>query len=150
MQTISINSFNDLQQFGINPLTGEACKYGQRTLCDLNEKGCELVASFLGLVHNEVSRPFAANWNSTVNGEPAVASIMLTRGTMRDLSVFALLNVARCYAAIDTGDASLRGVDEQHCRLYRELPSAGNFRFYVNPTPGTGDRNQHAFTGRTV
>jgi hypothetical protein len=31
--------WDDLRKYGINPLTGEACRFGQRILTDLIERG---------------------------------------------------------------------------------------------------------------
>src|SRR6478736_5681012 len=86
-QTIHVSSWEDLKQFGINALTGEACKYAQRILCDLNEDGAALIMDYLGV------SMLRDNWNSTVNDKPAVASVMLHRGSCMQLAEFAILGM---------------------------------------------------------
>jgi hypothetical protein len=45
----SINNWDDLREFGINALTGEADRTGQRILCDLNKEGRRIVYDLLGI-----------------------------------------------------------------------------------------------------
>ena len=71
----SCNSFKDLEQFGIKPLTGEADALGYRILCDLTELGCKVFKECCGMpcAPSQAVLGLAENWNSG-----AVASIMLT------------------------------------------------------------------------
>jgi len=71
---ITIRDWNDLQHFGINFLTGEACAVGKRLLCDVNNQGRKLLCSIFGLPSNTT---LAENWNSQVNGDDAIGSIFL-------------------------------------------------------------------------
>lgn len=149
-------STSDLTRFGVNPLTGEACSYSMRVLCDLSQSGVELVSTFLGLQHT--SDVFATNWNSTVNGSPAIASIMLTRGTLKDLIQFGIFYVEKCDVLITMTDSwivGLKSTDEYYDR-YLEL-AADDKRYSVlrNPMsytnhPSVAGRNIHSFTGRTL
>ncbi len=81
---------------GINVLTGEACRLGQRLLCDLTEDAKALVQQYFGA---EIK--FDKNNNSMVGDEPAVASMMLGRDTLREIAVFGMM-AKNCLAIIDS------------------------------------------------
>lgn len=72
----TLNSLSDLEQYGLSYLTGEACALSQRLLFDLNQDGVDLVKEYFGLLPGSM---LAGNWNSQVNGKPAVASILLPK-----------------------------------------------------------------------
>lgn len=154
-----INSWNDLQQYGINPLTGEACAYSIRLLCDLNEDGVDLVRDFFGMqiVLNPAVQ-FAANWNSSVEGKQAIASIMLPRSIFPDLVRFLLFNLHKCdyvvekiggngYAGYTDADlAAIERTPEQVGKIYQ----GEMWRNPKNPSASRGSRNVHQMTGRTT
>lgn len=122
-----------LNQFGVNPLTGEACAYGLRILCDLSEGGITLLTQFLG-VDELVLYP---TWNPRVGERPAVASVLLPRETLRPLHVFALLQQGHDFVTLDdpTGYAQ-----EEWDRYPDPKPAA-----IRNPQR---QRNTHAISGR--
>jgi hypothetical protein len=145
--------YSDLKTFGINPLTGEADAFCMRTLCDLNQQGAEMMRQYLGLGAGDA---FAAGWNSEVNGQPTVASIMLTRDTIWSFAKFCLF--CEGYDYIVEHSYGLIGLREEdsYTKPYLELCSeAGNrHKLLRNPTshstqPRVGDRNIHMATGRT-
>ena len=70
---------------GLNFLTGEACAYGMRWLCDLNEEGVKNVTAFFK------AAPTQDNWNTWVNDLPAVKSIMIGYETVVDLWIHTML-----------------------------------------------------------
>lgn len=72
-----------LQDYGIIPLTGEACAYGMRILYDLTPSGVEVISRFLG---GNVQFKDNSNWNSG-----AVASVMIPYSAIRDLERFVML-----------------------------------------------------------
>lgn len=89
------------EEFGISILTGEACAYSMRVLCDVNDDGVRLINKTFGMTI-EVDRPtekyggpFAIGMmrrhNSQVNGEPSVASIMLTWTMIEELIKFGIV-----------------------------------------------------------
>lgn len=92
----SCNSFRDLEQFGIMPLTGEADALGYRILCDLTPQGVKVFQECYGmpnltmkcfvpgLVGESADKPvgLADNWNSG-----GVASVMLTGYDLVPLSI---------------------------------------------------------------
>lgn len=150
MKTLYSNS--DLVKFGVNTLTGEACRFGMRVLCDLSAEGVELVTRFLGLEHNA---QFNKNWNSTVGSAPAVASVMLTRSALRDLRLFALLHVEACDMVVEDTTGGFTGyhkTDEYYMKSRSHAHAhPENYKVHYNSASGpcVADRNVHTFTGRT-
>lgn len=154
-----INNWNDLQEYGINCLTGEACAYSMRLLCDLSEDGVDLMRILLGL---QIARApvdqFNANWNSTVGGKPAVASIMLPRGILHDLIRFILFSHEKCdYVIEKCGGQGFVGYTEADLVSYGKtahdaaaLYKGALWRNPKNPSALQGDRNVHQFSGRTT
>ena len=151
VESIQVSSWMDLQQFGIQYLTGEACTYSLRILCDLSEEGCLLVCDYLGLPPDT---KFAANWNSMVGSAPAVASVMLARDSVRQIAHFAFFRMGALAMLTKHGtyvgifDADLL---ERYVKLIAENPDMG-YDLYRNTrtgNPAEGSRNVHAMTGRT-
>lgn len=158
----NIESSNPLQDFGVNMLTGEACAFSMRVLCDLNEDGASLIRDFLGLGHGTTREVFAENWNSTVGDSPAIASVMLTREVIPALIRFAMFRQGYQFfltfneswggIAFDSEDAT---GNNSMLQLYIDGTAAmlanDKARLYRNPRgnhPRVGSRNVHAFTGR--
>ena len=79
------NSWEDLEEFGIIYLTSESCKFNLRILCDLTEKGKEIICDFFNLEPNSLAKP----WGS-VGSQVHVASILLPRGIFQDLVTFCI------------------------------------------------------------
>jgi hypothetical protein len=83
----------NLDDLGINILTGEACGLSMRLLCDVNKDGQELITSFLCDV-NPTGQDLIKNFlNIEIKfgryiNNPDCGSIMLTGATCRDLWVF--------------------------------------------------------------
>lgn len=151
-----IQNWRGLEEFGINALTGEACAYGLRLLCDLNEDGCKAVSAFLGLAYNpeDVSANFHENWNSTVNGKPAVASCMLPRNCLTDMSIFLLFSSGCDLVIVDPagGCLGLRESDEYYGRyleMRNNLSGIDTTYLFKPQHPAVGGRNIHTMTGRT-
>jgi hypothetical protein len=93
----SIRNWKDLEQYGIFPLTGEACAISARLLCDLNKNGEKLIKEFLGIPQNAT---LADNWNSI-----GISSIFLPYGILQDLAAFLLLSTGYTIAyAIKDGE----------------------------------------------
>ena len=152
---------NFLEVVGVSILTGEACAYSMRLLCDLNEEGAALVAEFLGTA-GKLNLP--RNMNSKVNGKPAIRSIMLTRGMINELKTWACLTRVfdagvvlivvnhnsksdPSYIACPSYDAARDAYDKLSLRgntdsfqQYSSLPAGGQ--------PSSHGRNQHAWSGR--
>jgi hypothetical protein len=75
--------WDDLRKYGINPLTGEACPFGQRILTDLTERGKRIVLDMLGIP--------SANLSSNRNGGAAFSMIIL-RDLFQQLYAWCLIN----------------------------------------------------------
>lgn len=140
-----------LTDYGINLLTGEACSHNLRMLCDLSEKGVEIVSSWLGILPSS----FLPNWNSYVGNDPAVASIMIPRGSFPDLYYWILVEVEKFEVVMESADGMLTGVnlDNPYYKTYMEnremlsqiYPRVSRFPKNENSVSG---RNVHQFSGR--
>lgn len=147
-------NFNSMQEIGVHPLTGEADAFCMRLLCDLNKTGVEMMLAFLGM---KPDTQLAKNWNSMVDNEPAVASIMLTRETLWGYAKFFLFMEGYEYIIEQPyGLYALQADEEQTAGYLRLCEAPGSeFKLLRNPTshskqPRMGGRNIHAMTGRTL
>jgi len=141
-----IKSWGDLKKYGISFLTGESCAYGLRGLFDLNEEGKALIEGYFG--GTVTVRP-GSNWNSEVNGKPAVGSVLLDFHLLTPLAVYILFHVENVYAVCYPEGGGVYGVDKENFETAKDL-FLGKIR--VNPNyqrQGTLDgRNVHQFTQR--
>lgn len=151
MDSIQIHDWHDMNQFGINVLTGESCAFGMRLLCDLNEDGVVLINDYFG-----INGAFNANWNSEVDGKLAIASVMLPRELLMPLARFALFRRGALAIAQSPANTLLPGaiVGIFSAERLAEYDAHGgtNFSIQRNPRgtgPGIGSRNTHAMSGRT-
>jgi hypothetical protein len=142
-----IHSWKDFEKYGINPLTGEACAYGLRLLCDINEDGKKLLEGFLGLI--ELKPP--ANMNSKVNGEPAIGSLVLPRAIFPDLALYCLFHVEGYYGAYKL-DGGYQGFTEEAFEKVRKVFEGRIHNWGYNPDPKItrNGRNVHQMTGRVL
>ena len=142
-----LHNWNDFGKFGIGFLTGESCAYNLRILFDLTDEGKKHVLSFLGLPEDtKMDDP----WNSTVCGEPAVASILLTPAIFFDLSVFILFESANVDIVV-IQDHTVSGYTQEQIEGFwpgalASLEKDGA-RVIHNPRAKHG-RNQHQMSGR--
>ena len=140
----------DLESYGINVLTGEACAYGMRLLCDVNLAGHRLLGQFLGLGPSWTGLPA---WNSQVNGQASVASMLLPRSLFTDLMVFILFQVHQLPYVVTPRAAERTGL---WIAGYRELPELDEDHFQVRRNWAIGQdqvidgRNVHQMTGRVT
>lgn len=148
----TIHTSTDLQRYGFNVLTGEACAYGLRLLFDLSERGAETYREFKGLPYD---CQLSDNWNTYVGDGKAVASVLMTRGELQDLKEFLLMHVDKCETVYSKG-SDYYGMYESQS-TWRELMFSANtlagFDVTRNPTkttkqPNANGRNIHAATGR--
>lgn len=149
-----VNSWEDLSQFGIIPLTGEACGFCMRLLCDVTPAGVKTIERFLG---GTVDVRKDSNWNSR---DGAVGSVMLPRSIFGDLAAFCLLTTGTA-GVVTMGDGTVRELDQEHYERYQKLdadraavegsafPQMLKRTWRRSTDPGTGDRNTHAMSGRT-
>lgn len=160
MKTVSQSDIPAL--LGLNPLTGEACAFSMRVLCDMNEAGCTLMAEFLGMA---TTTGFQKNWNSQVNGTAAVASIMIPYSYLPEMVRFALYRAGYQYVICHNGSVDCTAFngddpmilkngwlqDVLNGQPFPDFMGTG-MKLYRNPKsaaqPSVGSRNVHAFTGR--
>lgn len=145
---IKVSSFFDLKKFGIEPLTGEACPFGQRILCDLNEEGKNLLEQYFG---TEIT---SKNWNSFVGEDKAIASIMLSKNSLKDIVIFILF--MKKYKKVYIYDKVIYGVNEEdlkHFELFFNANKDSSLykESFTNPIDSNPySRNIHTFSGRVV
>ena len=146
----TIRDARDLERYGINLLTGEACRVGRRILTDLSAKGVGIVSDLLGIDHQQ----FRENWNSKVNGEPAVASFMLPYSMIRELMVWCLIKDG-CTAIIETDEEYIYGrEDSDDPEEWDERVDFFRKRYKwirtitLKDGPSRGTRMVHAMSGR--
>ena len=147
-----IRDWNDMRAFGINLLTGEACAYSMRGLCDVSESGKDYIESFFG---GNVQIREGSNWNSGFNDGngnhlDSIGSVMLPYGILQELAAFCLLSVygGTVYISDRFGVVLIKDDEEipdyarkhlvEDCRRFRNW----------NSGPNVGGRNVHAMSGR--
>ena len=91
----TVTCFNDLQPFGIEALTGEACALWYRILFDVTEKGAAVIRKTFGIP----KMTFAEAWNRGPKGNEHIGSIMLTQEALIPIAILALLEsgCTECY-----------------------------------------------------
>lgn len=149
--TKTVTGWASLAAFGINMLTAESCKFSLRLLCDLNAEGRELVADYLGVS----LEGFAPPWNSSVNGQPAVASVLFHRSSLDQLAEFAMFRDGAVALVMLAGGGVLgiynqERLDTWEAHLKRYPQSGALRRNHLPPTScqSENSRNVHVFTGR--
>src|SRR4051794_29292209 len=83
----AIDCWRDLESYGIDPLTGEACGLACRILSSCTEKGRKILAKALGIPDLKLAEP----GNSGTKADPHVGSVLLPHEILTLVSVFALL-----------------------------------------------------------
>lgn len=141
----TVTCWRELEPFGIDPLTGEACGLTCRILFDVTERGRKILAKTLGIPDLNLAEP----WNRGTAADPHVGSLMLPHEMLTLVSVFALLE-SGCDEAwsyqggvvgFEPGDTrDRRGL---HLDLYRDRLVR---RYAYGGT--AGDRNAHQMSGR--
>ena len=139
--------FQDLRRYGINTLTGEACPYSMRVLCDLTEQGRHIVLDMLGCDLG----PLPRNWNSGSD-----FSIMIPRCVLHeDLLVWCLLST--CCDEVMISRDGIKGrepcdSDEEwsaYVAFVREQFADSRLVSRIGG-PSRGTRMTHAMSGRSV
>jgi hypothetical protein len=141
-----IESWSDLEPYGIIPLTGESCGLGYRILCDVTERGRRVLAKTFGIT----TFTLAENWNRGHNDDPHVGSIMLAPEMLVPIAMFALLDVGclevwviepRRVVGIASSDSS------EAVEAFRQDVRRISAR-RLAPHGTAGDRNIHVMSGR--
>lgn len=143
-----IESWRDLEEFGIIPLTGESCAIGLRLLCDLTPEGVELLESYLG---GGVQFRKGTNWNSS---QGQVASVTLAHSEWANIAVYALAREWQYVVKIVESEfypPQVVGMDEEEWSERKEIydKHAARYRIYWQTNhPQRNLRNVHHFSGR--
>ena len=143
----TIHSWNDIEAYGIELLTGEACGLGYRLLCDVTERGRKTLEKCLGMTNLVLPE----SWNRGKPEDPHVGSVLLVREMLQPIAVFALLE-AGCKEVYLVGD-SVVGMEEsdppgtiEDVKRWAKVDYARRLAY-----EGTaGDRNVHQMSGRIV
>ena len=146
-----ITKLADLEEFGIVPLTGEACSLGYRILCDVTEEGKELIKLTFGL-SNVTLHP---NWNRGTSAAPHIGSIMLPFQTCIPLGVFALLKrYGEVWVIYDQFNhpSSVMGLEkDDYKQEWKEYLDNSKTPYTVlKGSVENGARNVHQMSGRIV
>ncbi|MBB5409254.1 hypothetical protein HDG34_003195 [Paraburkholderia sp. HC6.4b] len=156
MESLAVNTWAHLEHFGIKALTGEACSYMMRILCDVNEDGRLGILDYLSLPVNTV---LTGPWNSLVNGKPSVGSIMLHRDCLPALAEFMLRRAGvRALVRLPSSGSIVGLFTEervtQYEQLLQDMPNSTHLwqiqRLSGTTQPCIGSRNIHAATGRAL
>ncbi len=168
-----MNHRETLNELGITALTGEACAYSMRLLCDVNQDGVELINKAFGMtlsIHTDVDHAGNAitscmmrRHNSQVNGKPSVASIMLTYGMIDELIKFGIVDRHLSLGEIVVEATPIRkesvnkflwgGTREEYeerfgdDEFYHDNWSYRTYSIYEKQ-PRRGSMNVHAMSGR--
>ncbi len=142
----SVHCWDDLCQYGVVPLTGEACGLMYRILFDVTAQGKQVLEKALGVAELKLQE----NWNSGTADRPHVGSIMLAHEMLPVVGIFALLE-AGCREVWMTKGNGLYGIEEadsaesvDEFKRFRSDDLARRFAY-----AGTaGDRNRHMMSGR--
>ena len=142
-----VHCWNDLQPFGIIPLTGEACGLLYRILFDVTASGKRVLEKCFGTPNLNLPE----SWNRGGEKDPHVGCIMLTHEMLQPLAVFALLE-SGCREVYLVKD-SVYGMEETDAPTTIEDVKRWSKVDYARRLAysGTaGDRNVHVMTGRVV
>ena len=143
----TINSWGDLEPYGIVLLTGEACGLGYRLLCDVTERGRKTIEKCLGMTNLVLPE----SWNRGKADDPHVGSLLLVREMLQPLAVFCLLESGRKEVYL-VGE-SVVGMEPsdppgaiEDVKRWAKVEYARRLAY-----EGTaGDRNRHVMSGRVV
>jgi len=139
-----VQNWRDLESYGIELLTGEACGLMYRLLCDVTRQGQKVIEKCFG-----ISVTLSEPWNGGRADDPHIGSILLPPTMFVPLGVFALLE-SGCTEVWQIGE-SLIGMEPTDTTDERERASEvyGTRRNRIFRYDGTaGDRNVHMMSGR--
>jgi hypothetical protein len=138
--------YDELHRYGINPLTGEACPFSQRVLCDLTPRGKKIVFDLLGI---PPTIPLSENWNSGSSFSITIPRSLLAH----DLPIWCLID-GGCEDIIVSRDGicgrEADDTDEDWDNYYQLLVAWQKQPLRVRSISGPrqGTRMIHAMSGR--
>jgi len=142
----SIHSWDDLSEYGIVPLTGEACGLMYRILCDVTARGKRILEKALGVAELKLHE----SWNRGSADHPHLGSIMLAREALTFVGIFALLEDGCPEVWLTKGNGLIaveRADPPEDVERFKRFHAADLVRRFAYS--GTAaDRNQHVMSGR--
>lgn len=129
----TITCFNDLKDYGIFCLTGEACGLGMRVLCDFSEKGKNVLTKLFGFEFKG-----GEPWNRSTNGEAHVGCVMLTHDMVTPVGIFALLENG-CTEAYTASPQTYHGEVEALRRFQEAYAKMAQYATQLEDPAGTRD-----------
>lgn len=140
-------NYRNIIEFGINPLTGEACSFGKRILCDLNEDGVTLLSEYFGIMKNS----FPESWNIRVGRKEAIASVMIDRNAFTDIIIFALMLQGWRYLIVRDCDIIATNEDRE-MEAWRDstIESISIIINHLSEAPRVASRNVHQMSARFI
>lgn len=138
-----ISRFPDLVPFGIDALTGEACAYCYRILCDVTARGRRILLRALGIPDIALHAP----WNAGTPEDPHIGSCMLAQALLEMLAVFALLDDGAREIWIFSNGPVIGFYPGDTDDDYRQVEIHGGV-IHRKIRPAATDRQRHLMTGR--
>ncbi len=141
-----IECWKDLQPYGVEVLTGEACGLSFRILCDITLKGKKLLEKCLGL--RDLGA--AEAWNNGTKENPHIGSVLLAHDMLYIIGIFALLENGYTDVWLLKNKSIIGFMRDDPTKMrerYAEIHRDDLVRTFSYA--GTaGDRNVHVMSGR--
>lgn len=140
-----IDTIRDLEQFGVDALTGESDTHMYRILCDCTAQGKKIIERTLA-----TELTLSENWNSGTKADPHIGSLLLPLEFVPSIGVFALLSDTQISEVwlLKTGSVVGFGVEDVDLKEALQKHYEGQIRNVFYPRPS--DRHVHLMTGRTT
>lgn len=141
----AIHRMQDLEPFGIIPLTGESDQHCYRILCDVTAQGKKIIERTLA-----TELKLSENWNGGSKDNPHIGSLLLPFEFVPSISVFALLSDTDICEVwlMKSGSVMGFGVEDVELKDRLQKHHEGEIRNVFYPRPS--DRHVHLFTGRSA
>lgn len=151
----AFRTLRDAEQFGISPITGEACNLSLRKLCDVNAAGLALLEDYL-----RTTITLQDPTNSSVDGKPTVGCLLLAPAVLRDIARYGMAS-SGALAVVESIDGTLTPVyDQAYLDRYSAMVDSHEEqkrdrmftiqRFSRGTGPRVGNSNVHMATGRVM
>lgn len=141
----TINGIRDLEQYGVDALTGESDSHSYRILCDVTQRGKAIIERTM-----DTQLTLHDPWNSGSKDDPHIGSLLLPLEFVPSIAVFCLLADPKLTEAwlLKSGQVMGFGVEDTEQKEAIQKFHEGEIRkvFYAR----SQDRNLHIFTQRTA
>lgn len=103
----TIESWAGMHPYGIVPLTAEVDGLKYRVVCDVTERGKQLLEKSLGIIDIQLGQ----NWDFGTNEEPHIGCVMLFPEILLMIGVYALFDDG-CHEVWTTRNLGLVGIQQ--------------------------------------